>query len=349
LVGYRVFSREEGHSYDYTNPSLEVAATSCDINLDENKTYYFVVRAFDTKGFESGNSNEVCFERVTTVETRTQLESGTLTVNGDYVTVNLTNTYVSPVVVCSVQYNNNITPVVARVNNVTSMSFDVRLQNPSGGTVKTDTISYLVVEEGIWDIDGAKIEAQTYMSMVTDENNSWIGEAQSFGQSYTSPVVLGQVMSENDPYWSVFWSQGSSRTNPPSAKALRTGKTVGEDTYTTRADETIGFIVFEAGHGMIGGVEFEAFLGTDSVKGVANSPPFAYSFDTAFGLVPQVTLCSMAGMDGSNGGWAYIHGSTPASTTSLYLSIDEDQIGDSERSHTSEQVGYVVFETPVVY
>jgi hypothetical protein len=53
----------------------------------------------------------------------------------------------------------------------------------------------------------------------------------------------------------------------------------------------------------------------------------------------------MAGMDGYNGGWAYIHVSTFATTKSLYLSIDEDMIGDSERSHTTEQVGYVVFET----
>ena len=286
---------------------------------------------------------------VTPAGTTAQLESGAVTVDGDYVTVNLANTYVSPVVVCSVKYNNNNTPVVARVNNVISMSFDVRLQNPSGGAVETDTVNYLVVEEGIWNINGVNIEAQTYMSTVTDENNSWVGEAQSFGQRYTSPVVLGQVMSENDPDWSVFWCQGSSRTNPPSANALRTGKTVGEDTDTTRADETIGFIVFEAGHGTIGGVEFEASLGTDSVKGVTNSPPYTYSFDTAFGSVPQVTLGSMAGMDGNNGGWAYMHGSMPASNTSLYLSLDEDQIGDSERSHTSEQIGYVVFETPVAY
>ena len=60
LAGYRVFSREEGQSYDYANPSLEIAEASCNIyNLDENKTYYYVVRAFDTEGSESGDSNEV--------------------------------------------------------------------------------------------------------------------------------------------------------------------------------------------------------------------------------------------------------------------------------------------------
>jgi len=270
-------------------------------------------------------------------------------VDGDYMTVQLTNSYVSPVVVCSVQYNNNAMPVVARVSNVTSESFDVRLQNPSGGAVAAEKVSYLVVEEGVWTIDGVNIEAQTYLSTITDENNSWIGETQSYGQSYTNPVVLGQVMSENDTRWSVFWCQGRRRTKPPSATALKTGKTVCEDTDVTRVDETVGFIVFEAGHGTIGGVEFEALVGADTVKGVTDSPPYTYSFDTAFDLAPQVAVTTMAGMDGRNGGWAYVHGPTLATTTTLYLSIDEDEIGDSECSHTSEQVGYVVFGSPVVY
>ena len=63
LAGYRVFFREEGQSYDYTYPSWEGTETTRTIyNLDETKTYYFVARAFDTEGLESGDSNEVCFE-----------------------------------------------------------------------------------------------------------------------------------------------------------------------------------------------------------------------------------------------------------------------------------------------
>ncbi len=54
------------------------------------------------------------------------------------------------------------------------------------------------------ELDGVNIEAQTYTSTLTDENNGWVGEAQSYGQSYATPVVLGQVMTENDPAWSVF-------------------------------------------------------------------------------------------------------------------------------------------------
>ena len=96
-------------------------------------------------------------------------------------------------------------------------------------------------------------------------------------------------------------------------------------------------------------VAFEAALGADTVKGVANSPPYAYSFNTAFSSAPQIAVTTMAGVDGGNGAWSQTHGATATSATTLFLSVDEDQVGDSERSHTTEQVGYVVFETPVVY
>lgn len=60
LAGYRVFYREETQSYDYENPYWESIDPLCDFyDLDETKTYYFVVRAFDINGLESANSNEV--------------------------------------------------------------------------------------------------------------------------------------------------------------------------------------------------------------------------------------------------------------------------------------------------
>ena len=60
LAGYRVFCREAGQSYNYLDPYWETIDPICTIyDLDETKTYYFVVRAFDTHGLESANSNEV--------------------------------------------------------------------------------------------------------------------------------------------------------------------------------------------------------------------------------------------------------------------------------------------------
>jgi hypothetical protein len=63
LAGYKVFCRQEGQPYQYTRPYWETTGSTCTIyDLDGTKTYYFVVRAFDIKGFESNNSNEVCLK-----------------------------------------------------------------------------------------------------------------------------------------------------------------------------------------------------------------------------------------------------------------------------------------------
>ena len=60
LAGYRLFMHVEGTQYDYTNPAIECTTVGASVtNLLDGHTYYFVLRAFDTEGLESGNSNEV--------------------------------------------------------------------------------------------------------------------------------------------------------------------------------------------------------------------------------------------------------------------------------------------------
>ena len=62
LAGYRVFSHNTGGSYDYSSPTWSGTENSCTLeNLDEGSGYYFVVRAFNTAGVESGDSNEVYY------------------------------------------------------------------------------------------------------------------------------------------------------------------------------------------------------------------------------------------------------------------------------------------------
>ena len=62
LAGYRVFSHKTGDSYDYSSPTWSGTENSCTLeNLDEGSGYYFVVRAFNTAGVESGDSNEVYY------------------------------------------------------------------------------------------------------------------------------------------------------------------------------------------------------------------------------------------------------------------------------------------------
>ena len=83
------------------------------------------------------------------------------------------------------------------------------------------------------------------------------------------------------------------------------------------------------------------------MQGVTNNPPYTYTFNTAFGATPQIGIVTMAAVDGGNGGWAYTFGPAPLSASSMDLVIDEDQIGDAERNHITEQVGYIVFQNAV--
>jgi PKD repeat protein len=251
------------------------------------------------------------------------------------------------VVVATPNYTSSDVPAVTRIQNAAGNSFDVRLANPSGSAVSPQPVHYLVVEEGVFTQaeHGITLEAVKFNSSVTGRKNAWSNESRSYINSYSNPVVLGQVMSYVDPDWSVFWAQGSSRTSPPSASALAVGKHVGEDTDIDRADETLAYIVVEAGSGNISGLEYAAGVGSDIVRGMANSPPFSYAPTGV--SAPTSAVASVAALDGGDGGWALLYGANPVSLGNLDLSFDEDQVGNSERNHTTEQVAYMVFGAPV--
>jgi chitinase len=59
--GYRVFVRQDGQTYDYSQPAWQGAGTTCSIdNLAGQTTYYFVVRAYNGNQ-ESTDSAEVSY------------------------------------------------------------------------------------------------------------------------------------------------------------------------------------------------------------------------------------------------------------------------------------------------
>ncbi len=272
-----------------------------------------------------------------------KLYTGTVENVGDlWQTITVPNSYNEMVVVASVQYPiTDSLPALARVRNVGSDRFDVRVQNPNGNSLSGYKIHFIVVETGIYNAasDGITMEARRITSTITDYRGSWLGQAQTVANTYTTPVVIGQVMSANDPDWSVFWARGSDQGTPPSASYLHVGKHVGEDSDTARSNDTIGYIVIEAGIGALDGLAYEAGITANFVQGVGNAPPYNVV------LSEQMTtaIVSPSGMKRSNGGWPVLWGSNPLAGGQLGLAFDEDQVADSERNHATEQVGYVVF------
>lgn len=315
-------------------------------NISMNQTvYYGIAVTSHNDGFLStALATDIAINPINTLKLETVATSAS---SANWTNVSLNNSYTEMVAVCSVNYRNNNRPEVVRLQVTSASGFQIRLQNPDNLALGSEAVHCLVIEAGAWTLpDGRRIEGQTYNSTITDHDASWGGAAQSYLQSYTNPVVLGQVMSYNDTDWSVFWNQGSGRTNPPTASNLRIGKHVGQDNVTTRATETLGFIVIEAGNGTANSIAYKAALGNDSVQGIGDNPPYSYNFSGSFSNTPQIVIVTQAAMDGGNGSWAYFYGNSPVSATSLNLAVDEYDNG--ERRHTDEQIGYLVFGSGLV-
>jgi hypothetical protein len=63
LAAYSLYCRLEGRTFDYNDPLWTGTDTICTIhNLNEDTVYYFVIRALDIFGKESGNSGEVFYQ-----------------------------------------------------------------------------------------------------------------------------------------------------------------------------------------------------------------------------------------------------------------------------------------------
>ncbi|MEO0453636.1 MAG: LamG-like jellyroll fold domain-containing protein [Verrucomicrobiota bacterium] len=278
-----------------------------------------------------------------------KLAQGVITdVDSNWLTLILPEYYNSMVVVATPVLNSNTdTPVVTRVRNASGNSFELKVQNPAGSPVSGVSVHYMVVEEGVYTQaeDGFDMEALKVVSTGTNYKNTWNSsqkEQLTTANTYASPVVLGQVMTENDLNWSTFWASNGSAGAPPSSSAIYVGKHVAEDPNTVRADETLGVIILNEGPGALDGVNFVAGVGADSIRGTGNGSSFSYTLSGLSSVSSAVT--SSAAMDGADGGWPVLATSVPLSPTSLLLLIDEDQLSDSERSHTTEQVSYLVFE-----
>jgi len=273
------------------------------------------------------------------------MEWGTVSVSDTFTTVNLVNTYESPVIVCAPEYSSGV-PRTVRLRNVDSSSFDVRGQNPSGTTCPTTTAHYIVMEEGVWSLpDGTKVEASKYDTSTVGENNNWLYDQRTYNQTYSGAIiVLHQVMSYNDATWiTTYCSKWSSRTDPPSSadSGFRIALN-GAEAVDSHGAETIGYIVIEQNQGTIGGVKYDAKSTTNSVQGFDDSPPYNTIFSQSFSSAPDIVVSTLLEMDGSNGGWCIDYTITQINCG---LAVDEDQEYDSERSHISETCGFWAFET----
>lgn len=266
-------------------------------------------------------------------------------VGNTFQTVSLDNSYTNAIPVCTYNLPSNVaSPAVVRINSITANSFEVRVQNPSNSAVTKGDVHCIITDEGSYILpDGLKYEARTVSSDGTNGKklgwslNQTENVTKTLTHTFDSPIVLGQVISSNDSRHSSFWSHGGNRRNPPRNSNISVGKQVGEDA-DKRADELLGFVVIESGTGSgnINGIDYVSALGADIILGVASST-VSYSLPQTF----DHGVATISAMDSKDGGWAVLFGESPLDNAAVSLGIDED----GNRSHTTEQVAYWMFDT----
>jgi len=270
-------------------------------------------------------------------------------------TIALENTYSDAIVVCT--YNlpsSSAPPAVTRIQNITANSFQLRIQQFENSSIVTASdVHCIIADEGAHDSGGLKYEAHKVdadrtaglavpggWGIINNENVT-----SAITQSYADPHVVGQVMSFNDVNASVFWnydceSRGNGAFFSGQADGICVGKHIGQ-INGTRATETLGYIVIEAGTGTVNDITFTSAVGPDVGGGVGNNPPNNYSVSGDF----DIGILTQAGEDGGQGGWAILYGSDPLPNNRIDWSIDEETVaGDTSRTHTTENVAYWVFD-----
>ena len=342
LAGYRIFYREDGQSYDYKDPAWEGTETMCitdDLKdfvtyFDEYATYYFVVRAFDTEGLESGDSNEA--KLLGTAESGDSnaallgtVKIGDVSVNHNWKRVAFNDTFIDPVVVANPLSCNENEPAVVRIGNVDATGFEIRVQEWDylDGVHTTENVSYIVMERGSYILeDGTKVEAGKFDTDATG-SFGWVDFSQTFNQV---PVVTSTVSSFNE--------------EDAVCSRLKNINTTGFDFRMQEQElnrqihtiETISYIAWEPSSGTVGNLKFEV----DKTDNVITHNLQTIVYNETFMATP-VFLADMQTTDGgdtANLRWQ---------NKDLYgidIKITEEQSRDSEIYHTTEVVGYMVFD-----
>jgi len=282
------------------------------------------------------------------------MEAGSVSTDESWMQVNLQNNYINPVIVTFYYENNNTLPASTRIRNITSNSFEVRLQHPSEANLFSDTIYYLVVEEGKWRFKGRKIEAHKYetnkVSASPNIGGSWdSADSKTYSHTYSAaPIVLHQVMSYNDASWITSWvSKDGDRENPPTVSGFQIGLN-GAEATTTHGIETIGWVAIEKEKtGLIttfdqtsmGWKRFETQVTGDTIRGYDNGC-YTFSFYLNYADAPLI-IASQQQMDGTDGSWLV---GCSLSESEIGFHCEEDQEYDSERGHATEIGAFLVLE-----
>ena len=221
------------------------------------------------------------------------------------VAVSFENVYANPVPVCTyVLADVNDDPATVRIDNLGMTGMTVYLQGTAGATLVPGNVHCVIMDEGDYTVaaDGFEAEARFVDSNETNGNGDFVDLTQTedvtadITGNYANPVVIGQVVTSNDPAFSTFWSHNCDARQTPTFEGAGDVCVGKHSSFITNVsppvtNETIGCIVFGEAAGVLNGIQFETKRGRDTIVGVAPNLNTSYNLDNAydynFAVAPQ--------------------------------------------------------------
>lgn len=264
-------------------------------------------------------------------------ETANVEVDSSGTTVNLSRNYENPVVFVftTTENESSADPDIARVTNVTGNSFHLDIvepnsgasADPTNGTHGTETVSYIVLEAGIWTLaDGTVVEVGT-RNVATGANSfTNVSFSHNFGGE---PVVLSQVQTNNS---SVAYNEARQRSVTANGYQV-TNEPADFQSNAISSSESIGYLAIETGSGKWSGFDFEARISSDTVTHATSNISFTEDLGSNVNVLAQ--LHTFDGPDNAHIDARNVTGS------GFSVSVQEDQTSDNDLNHTAERVGWL--------
>ncbi|MFH0818796.1 MAG: type II secretion system protein [Patescibacteria group bacterium] len=359
---YYQLSNDNGSTWFYYNTTSNTWVSTSDLNQANSATdvntyiKYFPVdddsqikfRAF----FESDGVGQPTLDNIEmnfNPDTIT-MEAGTATITQDWTDIDLENTYTSPVVAGTYwETVNTDSPGSVRIRNAGASGFQARIEFPTDSFTPTDytvsaSMDYIVVEEGSWILpDGTYIEAHRYDTSTLGRSGRWNYDTMGYDLRYTAPLVLSQVMTDNDTSWITTWlSRNGSTGYGPASSGFQMGLNASQvSTSYSHGAEIIGYIVFEnVITGSLGSTTFRTRITPENIRGHDDGCYTAGNYTT---FTAPVFVGMQQTMRGGDGGWL-VRCNSVSLPKNISWHNEEDQYTDRERNHTTEVGAFVVFE-----
>ena len=294
-----------------------------------------------------------------------QMEADTMVVNnttGGVIThVDFRQRYDTTPLVFTLTTDVGPNPAALRVINVTQTGFDVYSVEPDnndGSHAQMSAVPYIAIEEGSYELPNgtkivaSKISTSKFQSKLID-GDSW--EWVSLSGFSTTPVVLGQIQTRNSER--IDQSVPDAPSQPWITTAISSVTSSGfnialeraETTSGTLQNEDIAYLVMESGlngtdsyfaSSTAKKIEYETIRSNDFIEGWDNSDAgYIVNFSKNYGADP-IVVSTKNSRDGVDGGWLRRRDIT---SSSIALVVDEDIANDSDRWHTTEIAGMVLF------